>query len=150
VFSCIDLLWRDGTDLRELPLVERKEALRQTVNDPVLYVQHIAGHGVGLFQRVCDEDMEGIVAKLITGEYEPEATTWVKINNRAYSHAQGARSSSMGVRSVFERLPHSVFNHCRIVIHGKRGGPLEAFTARDEHAHAAARGPLRSMPRKNR
>lgn len=33
--------------------------------------------------------MEGIVAKLGAGSYSPEATTWVKIKNRAYSQAVG-------------------------------------------------------------
>jgi hypothetical protein len=33
--------------------------------------------------------MEGIVAKLAAGRYEPKATTWVKIKNRAYSQAEG-------------------------------------------------------------
>jgi hypothetical protein len=33
--------------------------------------------------------MEGIVAKLSTGTYTPEATSWVKIKNRTYSQAEG-------------------------------------------------------------
>jgi hypothetical protein len=34
-------------------------------------------------------DLEGIVAKQAAGLYTPEATTWVKIKNRAYSQAVG-------------------------------------------------------------
>jgi hypothetical protein len=33
--------------------------------------------------------MEGIVAKQAAGLYTPEATTWVKIKNTAYSQAVG-------------------------------------------------------------
>jgi len=44
---------------------------------------------VELFQAACKQDLEGIVAKLATGRYEPEATTWVKIKNRNYSQAEG-------------------------------------------------------------
>jgi hypothetical protein len=33
--------------------------------------------------------MEGVVAKLASGRYDPEATTWVKVKNRAYSQAEG-------------------------------------------------------------
>src|SRR5262249_20806232 len=34
-------------------------------------------------------NMEGIMAKLARDMYTPEATTWVKIKNRAYSQAEG-------------------------------------------------------------
>ena len=33
--------------------------------------------------------MEGVVAKQASARYTPEATTWVKIKNRAYSQAVG-------------------------------------------------------------
>ena len=33
--------------------------------------------------------MEGVVAKLVSARYTPEATTWVKIKNRQYSQAVG-------------------------------------------------------------
>jgi ATP-dependent DNA ligase len=47
------------------------------------------GRGVDLFEATCGRDMEGIVAKLAAGRYEPGATTWVKVKNRAYSQAEG-------------------------------------------------------------
>jgi len=56
---------------------------------PVLYVDHVAGSGVELFEAACAGDMEGIVAKLAHGKYTPAETTWVKIKNRAYSQAEG-------------------------------------------------------------
>jgi ATP-dependent DNA ligase len=55
----------------------------------VLYAGHIEGDGVDLFEAACGQDMEGIVAKLASGRYDPDATTWVKIKNRAYSQAEG-------------------------------------------------------------
>ncbi len=54
-----------------------------------MYVDHVAGRGMELFQAACARDLEGIVAKLATGLYAPEATTWVKIKNPAYSQAEG-------------------------------------------------------------
>ena len=38
--------------------------------------------------------MEGIVAKQAAGLYTPEATTWVKIKNPAYSQARSAGTLS--------------------------------------------------------
>ena len=45
--------------------------------------------GTDLFRVICDRDMEGIVAKQANARYTPEATTWVKIKNPAYSQAAG-------------------------------------------------------------
>jgi hypothetical protein len=56
--------------------------LKRLIRPPVLYVDHIEGRGVGLFEATCGRDLEGIVAKLAAGRYEPAATTWVKIKNR--------------------------------------------------------------------
>ena len=88
-YYAFELLWLDGHDLRELPLIKRKQMLKRLIRPPVLYVDHIAGRGVELFEATCGRDMEGIVAKLADGRYEPLATTWVKIKNRTYSQAEG-------------------------------------------------------------
>ena len=50
---------------------------------------YISGRGVDLYRAVCQQDVEGIVAKLASGRYEPAATAWVKIKDRAYSQAEG-------------------------------------------------------------
>ena len=84
-----DLLWLDGHDLRDIRLTERKRLLRGLVRPPVLYADHFEARGVDLFQAACDHDLEGVVAKLAAGRYEPAATTWVKIKNRGYSQAEG-------------------------------------------------------------
>jgi bifunctional non-homologous end joining protein LigD len=91
-FYAFDLLWLDGQDLRGLPLLERKRLLRGVIPEqpsPVLYVDHVATMGVELYRAVCNRDMEGVVAKLASAAYTPEATTWVKIKNPAYSQAEG-------------------------------------------------------------
>jgi ATP-dependent DNA ligase len=51
-------------------------------------VEHVA-NGTDLFRVICERDMEGVVAKQASARYTPEATTWVKIKNRAYSQAAG-------------------------------------------------------------
>jgi bifunctional non-homologous end joining protein LigD len=90
-FYAFDLLWLDGKDLRNLVLLERKRLLRKLLprrSQAVLYVEHVES-GTDLFQAVCERDMEGVVAKQASARYTPEATTWVKIKNRAYSQAVG-------------------------------------------------------------
>ena len=60
-----NMLWLDGHDLRELPLIERKRRLKRLIRPPVLYVDHFEAHGMDLFKATCDNDLEGIVAKLL-------------------------------------------------------------------------------------
>jgi ATP-dependent DNA ligase len=60
-FYAFDLLWKDSRDLRGLPLIKRKRLLKKVVKSPVLFVEHLAGRGVDLFESVCQRDLEGIV-----------------------------------------------------------------------------------------
>ena len=55
----------------------------------VLYADHIDTNGTELFRAVCDQDLEGIVAKRRDGLYTPEDTTWVKIKNPKYIQMDG-------------------------------------------------------------
>jgi ATP-dependent DNA ligase len=50
-----------------------------------------ADQGVALYLRVCEMDLEGIVAKLKTAPYlfEHSITTWYKIKNPHYSQMEG-------------------------------------------------------------
>jgi bifunctional non-homologous end joining protein LigD len=50
-----DILWNDGEDLRELPLIERKRRLRGMVpigRERLLYCDDIEGGGHGLLRRM--------------------------------------------------------------------------------------------------
>jgi ATP-dependent DNA ligase len=51
-------------------------------------VEHVTS-GTDLFRIICERDMEGVVAKQVSARYTPEATTWVKIKDRAYCQAIG-------------------------------------------------------------
>lgn len=93
-FCAFDLLWLNGRDLRNLPLIERKWALRRIVprhSNFVLYVDYIKTEGKRLFELVCKRDLEGIVAKHGFSRYAVEDgnATWVKIRNPRYSQMVG-------------------------------------------------------------
>ena len=90
-FYAFDLVWLDGRDLRGLALSARKALLRKLLPrkaHAVRYVEHVVS-GTDLIRVICEQDMEGIVAKQASAYYTPEATTWVKIKNREYSQAVG-------------------------------------------------------------
>jgi ATP-dependent DNA ligase len=66
-------------------------------------VEHVAS-GTNLFRLICERDMEGVVAKQASARYTPDATTWVKIKNRAYSQAIG-REDFFDRRRAGAKLP---------------------------------------------
>jgi len=49
---------------------------------------HIERNGVEFFRLTCQQDLEGIVAKLRHGKYGED---WFKIRNPAYSQQEGRR-----------------------------------------------------------
>ena len=95
-FFAFDPLAIDGKDCRTERLTDRQQELsrllKQASADSRLhYVDHIDGLGTALFQRVCDLDLEGIVAKYKFARYvaDRESSTWFKIRNRGYSQMVG-------------------------------------------------------------
>jgi len=94
VFVAFDILWGRNEDLRFLPLVDRKQELLRVLRTAplcVLYADHVDGRGMALFGRVCEMDLEGIVAKHRRAHYtsDADASTWFKIRNRGYSQWEG-------------------------------------------------------------
>jgi ATP-dependent DNA ligase len=91
VYFAFDLVWLDGTDLRQTPLVERKKKLRKLIErsqcSEILYAQHVERNGKLLFEEVCQRNLEGIVAKRRMSMYAEHG--WLKIKNPKYTQAQG-------------------------------------------------------------
>lgn len=136
-FYAFDLLWLNGEDLRQLPLVERKLRLRSVVpraGERLLYCDHVEDNGEALFRLACERDLEGIVAKKKADAYLPtEKTTWFKIRNRNYSQW-------MGREELFERERETnpderCWNMCtRACAEAERFGPGGRLTSRRRYA----------------
>jgi len=91
VFVAFDLLWLNGRDYRQKPLLERKAALRKllpTRSPYLLYANFVIERGVGLFQAACVRDLEGIIAKKKDEPYA-DNVRWIKIKNPNYTQAVG-------------------------------------------------------------
>ena len=93
-YYAFDILWLNGRDLRDLPLIKRKEVLREIVPaapSRILFSDHVEEQGDQIFDFACRHDLEGIVAKWKHGSYLPNsnATTWIKIKNPVYSQIGG-------------------------------------------------------------
>ena len=103
MFYAFDLLWLDGVDLRNDPLLVRKNCLRDLIVSSncsrIIYTQHIEHDGKRFFKEVCALDLEGVVAKWKLGIYKDNGTGWLKIKNHACSQAEGRHELLSGGKS---------------------------------------------------
>jgi bifunctional non-homologous end joining protein LigD len=102
-YYAFDLLYLDGEDWRRRRCIERKQQLARMIErrkNRLLYVEHLIGGGVGLYEAACEWDLEGVVAKRKDGLYVPTRTrTWAKIKNPHYSQVKGRKELFEGWRS---------------------------------------------------
>jgi len=82
VFFVFDQMFDVKTDLRPLPLSERKERLRATVSHApanIRYVDHFVTAGDAVLQSACRMDLEGIVSKRLDAPYQSgRSESWGK------------------------------------------------------------------------
>jgi bifunctional non-homologous end joining protein LigD len=84
-YFVFDLLHLNGHDLRQQPLVERKQVLSQMLDsmpehEVVRYGQHIATEGAAIFAEACRLGAEGIVSKRSDSAYmSGRSRAWIKI-----------------------------------------------------------------------
>ncbi|MEO5806150.1 DNA ligase D [Devosia sp.] len=85
VLFAFDLLELDGQDLSKLPLTERKARLKTLLGKiekdaPIQYSEHVTGNGQRVFDTICREGHEGIIAKRGDAAYRGERSkSWLKI-----------------------------------------------------------------------
>jgi bifunctional non-homologous end joining protein LigD len=95
IFFAFDLLYLNGEDLRGLPLLERKAALKKLLKrrrSRILYVDHIERDGRRLFEQIVRMDLEGVVCKRRDSPYrvtQQPSRYWIKVKNRQYSQLEG-------------------------------------------------------------
>ena len=94
-FFAFDLLYRDGKDLRALPLIERKRRLvRLTgrVEIPCLHLVETFDDGAALLRAAERHGLEGIVSKRRDAPYRSaECREWVKVKTAAWRAANRER-----------------------------------------------------------
>lgn len=86
LFYGFDLLYLDGHDLRDAPLVARKQALAallaETGLDRIRYSDHIAGDGDAVFRHASRLGLEGIISKQAAAPYRSgRVKTWLKVKS---------------------------------------------------------------------
>lgn len=83
VYMAFDLLALDGEDYRPLDLLQRKQALKDLLEDAptdLRFSSHTSGNGQEIFEALCQQEMEGLVAKKTNSSYTPGRNGhWVKV-----------------------------------------------------------------------
>jgi len=106
-YFVFDLLYLNGFDLRNSPLVERKKALQsllkstRTLSRAIQFSAHVEGQGAEMARRACQIGAEGIVSKKADAPYlSGRSATWLKSKCRqgqefvigGFTEPEGARS----------------------------------------------------------
>jgi bifunctional non-homologous end joining protein LigD len=92
VYYVFDLIWYDGKNLTELPLIERKQILHQILppDDQVIYFSdHISGKGTDFFKVAIAKGLEGVMAKKSDSSYSlnSRSQSWLKVKNNQQTEA---------------------------------------------------------------
>lgn len=83
IFSAFDLPYCQGFDLTATPLLERKRLLQAALADvarPLVYTDHIVGHGQDVLAHAARVGVEGIISKRADSPYRSRRSSdWLKI-----------------------------------------------------------------------
>jgi bifunctional non-homologous end joining protein LigD len=98
-YVIFDLLTLEGRSLMHLPYVERRRELEALdLNDLYWQTPGTFEDGEALFEAVCGRELEGVVAKRLTGRYRPGERGWIKTKNRGYWRYEIERESAINQR----------------------------------------------------
>ena len=126
-YYVFDLLYYAGQDLRDWPLIERKEKLELILlslkKTNVKYSDHILTKGIKLFEEIEKLEIEGILAKKIDGKYiEKRSSNWLKIKTSVLHEAFiGGFTEPKGGRSHFGALLLGRYSGEKLEFIGKVG-----------------------------
>ena len=82
VYFAFDLLYLNGYDLRQVPLIERKKLLESilTPTGVLRYSEHFPGAGDAMLEAARETGIEGLMAKRANSCYESRRSSdWIKI-----------------------------------------------------------------------
>lgn len=143
-YYAFDLIYLNGVDLSQEPLIERKRLLQQLLSAstaPIFYNDHQRGHAPEVFEHACLHNLEGIVAKRADAVYTPaRVKTWLKIKCR---HRQefvvGGYTNPAGSRTGFGALLVGVYDADKKLHYAGRVGTgfdhptLQMLSAKFQH-----------------
>lgn len=130
-YYVFDLLHFKGHDLTGLPLLRRKELLKNILPSlpKIRFSEHVAGEGVLFFQAAAQKGLEGVIAKQAMSSYETgkRSRNWLKVKSRLTQDGVIAGfTEPKGGRHHFGTLVLGAFQEGRLVYIGLSGGGFGA------------------------
>ncbi len=134
-YYVFDLLELNGKDLRNLPLVRRKELLKKLIRGckAIHFSDHIEERGRAFFQAATKKGLEGIIAKKGDSTYQPHRSRdWLKIKTKKRQEVViGGFTEPKGSRKKFGALLVGVYCRGKLVYVGHVGGGFDEQLLRD-------------------
>lgn len=128
-YQVFDLLWLDGNDVRELPLIERKALLKDLLkgNEVVRYSDHVVGEGIKFFKSAEQAGLEGIMAKRCDSVYRTNyrSKQWLKIKTHKRQEVViGGFTEPKGSRQHIGALLVGIYENDNFIYVGHVGGGI--------------------------
>lgn len=82
MYVAFDILYLGEEDLRTKPFMVRRKILEKLAGKKIMVSYGETGSGINLFERICQTDQEGVVAKRLDGTY---SSRWFKFLNPHYT-----------------------------------------------------------------
>jgi bifunctional non-homologous end joining protein LigD len=127
-----DLLRLEGSDLRDLPLRERKRQLREALRfeDPIRFTPHRNEVGERLYEEACRKGLEGVIAKRADSPYRAtRSRDWLKLKCHAEQELViGGFTAPQGSRTDFGALLVGHFEGDTLLYAGKVGTGFDRST----------------------
>jgi bifunctional non-homologous end joining protein LigD len=113
-YFVFDLMYLNGYDVREVPLVERKRLLETVLANAsasLRFSSHIEGSGAAFFSQACEHKLEGIISKRAQSTYRGgRCRDWLKVKcNLRQELVIGGYTDPEGSRSGFGALLLGVY-----------------------------------------
>jgi bifunctional non-homologous end joining protein LigD len=136
VYNVFDIIWLNGYDLTQIPLLERKNLLKTILPslEHVHYSDHVLETGKDFFKIAKQENLEGIMAKKIDSHYEEghRSFDWLKIKTHQRQEAVIVGfTEPKGSRKDLGALVLGVYEKGKLIYIGHTGGGLNTIELED-------------------
>ncbi|MGI4730083.1 MAG: DNA ligase D, partial [Janthinobacterium lividum] len=140
-YYVFDLLYLNGHDLLEMPLIQRKEILKKLLqkqhSDQIIYHEHVAENGKELFAEAIKKGWEGVIAKKADSEYYigRRSDAWLKFKQQNSTEAIiCGYTEPAGARKYFGALVLGLYEKGELKYIGNCGTGFNSQMLKDLHA----------------
>ncbi len=136
VYYIFDILYMDGKDLRDLPLIERKKILKEVLKKSpknIVMSEHFETDAADFFAVSCEHQLEGIISKQGDAPYSSGRNDlWVKVKCTARQEfVIGGWTDPQGGRTGIGALLLGVYEEGKLRYAGRVGTGFDHATLKE-------------------